>query len=147
MAKEKQTTSQRRQGGLDAAESAKSHQQYQTRHQEVADRARETALEIQHRQNPDFEQAAQRFAKEAAEVHAATLRFVNTEARTGLNLAHLAADSRDAKKRARNRRHAREAYDSALKRLGAVSKSEELEAVHQKMRKLRDLLKSLGEEL
>jgi hypothetical protein len=147
MAKEKQSTSQRRRFGLDAAESAKSHHRYQTRHQDIADHARETALEIQHRQNPDFGHAVQRFAKEVADVQAATLRFVDTEATTGLNLARLAADSRDAKKKARHRREARVAYDSALKRLGTVSKSEELEVIRQKMRRLRHLLKSLGEEL
>jgi len=94
-----------------------------------------------------FEGTAQQFAKGAAEVHAATVRFVNTEAETGLTLARLAADSRDAKKKARNRCNARKAYDTALKRVGAVAQSEDLEAVHQKLRKLRKLLKSLGEEL
>jgi hypothetical protein len=147
MAKEKQTTAQRRQFGLNAAESSKSHQQYQTRHQDVADRARETALEIQHRQHPDFVQAVQRFAKGVADVQAATLRFADAEARTGFNLAYFAADGRDAKKKASHCREARVAYDSALKRLGTVPKSEALEAVNQKMRKLRDLLRSLGEEL
>jgi hypothetical protein len=147
MAKEKQTTSQRRQAGLDAAESARDYRQHQVQHQAVADRARETVSEAQHRHHPVYEQAAVQFAKEAAEVRATSIRFMNTEAETGLNLARLAADSRDAKKKDRNRRNARKAYDTAVKHLDAAPRGEDLEAVHQKLVELRELLKSLGEAL
>jgi hypothetical protein len=144
VAKERKSLAERRQAGSDAATSSKRHLQHQARHQGVADRAREVVLEIQHRQQPDYGRATQRFAKEAADVHAATIRFVNTEADTGLNFARIAARSHDAKKKARNRRNAREAYDSAVKRFGAIAQSKEVEAVHQKLAKLRKLLQSLG---
>jgi len=56
-------------------------------------------------------------------------------------------EARDAKKKARDRGHARKAYDTALKRLGTLDQSKELNTVHGKLRQLRKLLKSLGEEV
>jgi hypothetical protein len=151
MAKETQSTAQRRQAGLDAAESSRNLKRHQEQSQVVADRARKQVTEAQKYQADHedfFSQTAEPFAKEAAEFHVAIIRFLNTEADVGLNFAHLAAESLDAKKRVRNRRNAREAYDSVLKRLDRVAPTdEELKAVQQKMATLRELLKSLGEQL
>lgn len=113
----------------------------------VAERARELISEAQQRQDPAIKRAAEEFANNADDVYAASIRFVNTEADTGITLARLAVDARDANKKARDRGHARTAYDTALKRLGALDQSDELETVHSKLRQLRKLLKSLGEEV
>jgi len=151
MAREKQSTPQRRQSGLEAAESGRNLRQHQEKSQVVADRARQQVTEAQKYQADHkdfFSRTTGPLAKEAAEFHVAAIRFLNTEADVGLNFAHLAAESHDAKKRARNRRHAREAYDSALKRLDrAAPTEEELKVVQQKMATLRELLRSLGERL
>jgi len=151
MAKEKQSTPQRRQAGLEAAESGRNLRRHQEKSRVVADRARQQVTEAQKYQADHedfFTRTTGPFAKEAAEFHVAAIRFLNTEADVGLNFAHLAAESHDAKKRARKRRHAREAYDSVLKRLDrAAPTEEELKVVQQKMATLRELLKSLGERL
>lgn len=147
LAKEKKFTAQRRQAGLEAAESARKRHQEQS--QVVADRARKQVTGAQKRQADHedfFSQAAGRFAKEAAEVRAATIHFLNTAADTGVNLARIAAESRNAAKKARNRLRAREEYDTLFRHLGtAALTSEEVEAIHQKMATLRELPQSLGE--
>ena len=151
MANEKQSAAQRRQAGLEAAESGRNLKRHQEKSQLVADRARREVTEAQKYQADHedfFGQTAGPFAKEAAEFHVAVIRFLNTGADVGLNLARIAAESRNAEKRARNRRHAREEYDTVLKHLDkAAATSEELEAHHQKMATLRELLKSLGERV
>ena len=151
MAKEKQSTAQRRQAGLHAAKSGRNLKRYQERSQLLADRAWKQVTEAQKNQADHkdfFSRTTGPLAKEATKFHVATIGFLNTEADVGLNFAHLAAESHDAKKRARNRRHAREAYDSALKRLDrAAPTEEELKVVQQKMATLRELLKSLGERV
>src|SRR6185437_16871354 len=119
MANEKQSAAQRRQAGLEAAESGRNLRQHQEKSQVVADRERQQVTEAQKYQADHkdfFSRTTGPLAKEAAEFHVAAIRFLNTEADVGLNFAHLAAESH-AKKRFRNRRHAREAYDSVLKRL------------------------------
>jgi hypothetical protein len=151
MAKGKQSPAQRRQAGLEAAESAHNLKRHQEKSQGVADRAWKQVTEAQkyQAQHEDFfRQTAGPFAKEAAAFHVQLIRFVNTEADIGLNLARLAAESHTAEKRARHRRNAREAYDSALKYLGKVAPTrEEWEEIQQKIATLRELLKSLGERL
>jgi hypothetical protein len=151
MAKDKQSAAQRRKSAAEAAESAHDLKRDQEQSQLVADRARKQVKEAQKYQaaHEDFlGRTGRPFAKEAAEFHIAAIRFLNTEADTGLKFARIAAESHDAKKKARNRRYAREAYDSVLKHLDrAAATSEELEAVQQKMAPLRELLKSLGERL
>ena len=151
MANEKQSAAQRRQAGLEAAESGRNLKRHQEKSQLVADRARREVTEAQKYQADHevcFGQTAGPFAKEAAEFYARAITFLNTEADIGLNFAHFAAESRDAKKRVRNRRIAREAYDSVLRYLdrGAPT-DEELKLVQQKILTLRELLKSLGERL
>jgi uncharacterized protein YPO0396 len=151
MAKEKQSTAQRRQAGLDAAKSGRNLKRYQERSQLLADRAWKQVTEAQKNQADHkdfFSRTTGPLAKEATKFHVATIGFLNTEADVGLNFAHLAADSRDAKKMVRNRCNAREAYDSVLKRLDrAAPTEEELEVIQQKMATLRELLKSLGERM
>jgi len=151
MANEKKSAAQRRQAGLKAAESGRNLKRHQEKSQVVADRARKQLTEAQQYQtdHEDFlSQTAGPFAKEAAEFHVRTIRFLDTEADVGLNLARFAAESPTGERRARNRRNAREAYDTVLKHLDrAVATSEELEALHQKMATLRELLKSLGERV
>jgi hypothetical protein len=151
MAKEKQSPAQRRQFGLEAAESARNLKRQQEKSQVVADRARKQVTEARKCQAEHEDllgQIAGPFAKEAAKFHARAINFLNTEADVGLNLAHFAAESRDAKKRVRNRRIAREAYDTVLRYLDrAAPTDEELKAVQQKVSTLRELLKSLGERV
>jgi hypothetical protein len=151
MANEKNFAAQRRQAGLKAAESARNLQRQQGQNKVVADRTSRQVTGAQKYQadHEDFVgQTTGPFAKEAAEFHVAAIRFLNTEADIGLNLARIAAESHNAQKRARNRHNAREAYDSVLKHLDTASPtSEEPESVQRKMAKLRELLKSLGERL
>jgi hypothetical protein len=135
---------QRRQKGLEAADSTPRHEQEQEQSQHFANQAGRELIQARQRQPDQYS----RLTKTSAEVHVASIGFLNTEADTGLNLARIAADSRNTKGRARNRRHAREAYDAILAYLDrAAPTNEEREAIHQKMVKLRELLKSLGERL
>ena len=110
MAKEKRSTFQRCQRGLEAADSARRHEQEQKQSQHFANQAGRELIQARQRQTNQYS----RFTKASAEVQAASIGFLNTEADTGLNLARIAASSRNAEKRARNRRHAREAYDAIL---------------------------------
>lgn len=151
MVKEKKSPAQRRQAGQEAAESSRNLRRQQEQAQSVADRADKQLTQAQKHQSSqkDFlAQTAGRFAKPVGELHSASVRFLNTEADVGLNLARIAAESHDASKTERNRRRAREAYDTVLKYLGpAALTSEELESIQEKMSILRDLLNSLGERL
>ena len=149
MADEKKSPAQRRQTASEAAESGSNRRQLAEKAQVVADRAAKMVGEAQKRQairKKSFSHASP-FKKEAATTHAESIRFLNTEADIGLNLARVALKSLNPK-RARGLRLAREAYDSVLKYLGnAAPRSEELKAIQQKMETLRELLKSLGEQL
>jgi hypothetical protein len=148
MDREKQSAAERRQAGLKAAESGRNLKRHQERSQDVADRAHKMLLEEQKRHDFDYGQAAGPFAEDIADFQAAVIRFLNTEADVGLNLARFTAESPTGEKRARNHRNAREAYDTVIKHLDrTAATSEELEALHQKMATLRELLKSLGERL
>ena len=71
----------------------------------VADRARELMSKAEQVPDAASKQAVEEFANQAADVHAASIRFVNTEANTGITLARLAVNARDAKKKARDRGH------------------------------------------
>lgn len=144
MAKEKQSRAQRHQKGLDAADSARKHGQEQEQSQGFANRAGRDLVQARQRQTDQYS----RLTETSADVHAASIAFLNTEADTGLNLARIAAGSHNAKDTARNRRHAREAYDAILAyRERAAPTNEEWEPIHQKIVELRELLKSLGERL
>src|SRR5579862_7514979 len=110
MAKEKRSTVQRRKRGLEAADSARRHEQEQEQSQHFANQAGRELIQARQRQTNQYS----RLTKASAEVQAASIGFLNTEADTGLNLARIAASSRNAEKRARNRRHASEAYDAIL---------------------------------
>lgn len=150
MANENSSAAGRRAAASRSAQSSRRHKRDQEEHQASAEDARKRATEARERQvkHEEQNQAAARFVKEAAEVDAATIRFLNTEADTALNFARIAANSDDTKKRDRNRRNARLAYDTALKHLGAAPlTSDEREAVQRKIATLRELLKSLGERI
>jgi uncharacterized protein YPO0396 len=151
MANEKKSAAQRRQAGSDAAESGRNLKRDQEKRQLVADRARKQVIGAQKYEadHEDFlNEPTEPFAKEVAEFHARAVHFLNTEADVGLNLARFAAESPTGKKKARNRRNAREAYDSVLKHLDrAAPTDEELKVIQQKMATLRELLKSLGERV
>ncbi len=118
--------------------SANEHRRAQRQSQDYAHRAREVAVDIQWRQ-------AQRevsFARIA-------LAFLKAEADTGLTLARIAADSGNAQTRARNRVHAREAYDNLVKYRGTAADAgtQALVVLDGKIAKLREQLQSLGEAL
>jgi hypothetical protein len=151
MAKEKESAAQSRQAGLEAAESARNLKRHQEKSRVFADRARKKLTEAKKYEADHkdfFSRTTGPFAEEAADFQDAVIRFLNTEADVGLTLASLAAESRDAKKRLRNRRNARKAYDSALRYFDKAAPTDaELKVVQQKMATLRELLKSLGERL
>ena len=118
--------------------STNEHRRAQKRSQSFADRAHKEARDIQKRQA----------AREASFARTA-LGFLQAEVDTGLTLSRIAADSGDAEKRARNRAHARQAYDQLVKYRGtaADAASHALEALDAKIAQLRDQLQSLGEML
>ena len=118
--------------------SANEHGRAQKRSQKFADRAHRDALDTQKRQ-----------AEREASFARTALGFLQAEADTGLTLSRIAAESGDAEVRARNRAHARHAYDKLLKYRGTAADdaSQTLEALDAKIAKLRDQLQSLGETL
>ena len=117
-------------------QSADEHRRAQKESQDFADQARERVTEIQERQNHRYNSFVQ-----------AALGFLNVEADTGLTLARLAADAKDAEQMTQQTRQARKAYDTVVKYLGKAHVSrEDLNGLEQKLARLRDLLKSLGEK-
>ena len=113
-------------------------QQAHRQSRRFADRAHNELMKIKDRQvsrDETFTQTA--------------LGFLNAEADTGLTLARLAKDRTDEDAKARNRRHAREAYNSVVKyhHTAAHANDEALQALDQKIEKLREMLESLGEHL
>ncbi len=114
------------------------NEQRQKRIQSLAKRARDQALEIQKHQGD----------REASFAEIA-LNFLKAEADPGLTLARLAANSADAKKKTRNRLHARQAYDKLVEYRGtaAAAAGEELEELDGRIAELRAQLLSLGETL
>jgi len=75
--------------------------------------------------------------------------FLNAEADTGLTLARIARRSPDGEQRARTRVESRQAYDTILKYLGTAghANSETLGALEVKIKKLKEQLISLGENV
>jgi hypothetical protein len=147
----KKSAAQRRHEGREAAESSRKLRRQQKQAQDVAERAGQQLAESQKHQSSHMaflSETTGQFANPFDALHAASIRFLNTEAEVGLNLARIAAESHDPSKTERNRRRAREAYDTILKFLGpAVPTSEELQSVQEKLSTLRELLSSLGERL
>lgn len=86
------------------------------------------------------------FRKIRQDTNSAHLKFIQTELSTGMRLASIAG-SKEGEALARNRAHARAAYDSALRFLDRLSmRREQLEEVHAQIALLKQRLQSLGEE-
>jgi hypothetical protein len=80
------------------------------------------------------------------ETNSAQLNFILTELSTGMTFASI-APAMEGKAQARNRAHARVAYDSVLRFLERVTMTrEQLEEVHADIALLKQRLQTLGEE-
>lgn len=76
-----------------------------------------------------------------AKANAAAVRFVNTEADTGLTFARMAERTRNADKKGRYRHYARLAYESAFGRLEmAKGTTEQMREISRKMAELQERL-------
>ncbi len=76
-----------------------------------------------------------------AKADAAAIRFLNTEAETGLTFARMAARTHNLDKKDRYRHYARLAYQTALGRLpNAKGTAEQMRETNLKIAELRELL-------
>ena len=83
--------------------------------------------------------------KQAASLDEALLKFLDTEADTGLTFVRIASSSTGIKRR-RNVRNARKAYQTLVeKRDTALHLGARLEPIDEKIRELKRMLVSLGE--
>jgi hypothetical protein len=88
----------------------------------------------------------QGLAETLRDANTASIDFLKTEVNTGLTFANIAHDSVNAEKSARNRAHARLAYDTVLRFIGRVSLTyAEAEHLAVKMDQLKHGLEELGE--
>ena len=93
-------------------------------------------------------QSAKRVQDETAMTDAAKIQFLNTETDTGLTLARIASQAKDATKKRRNQQNARRAFDTVLDHLESVAHlGDKLDSIQEKMKKLKQMLVSLGEKI